>query len=380
MQPSLSVGMVTPRYAPAIGGVERHVEAIARSFAAMGVSVEVITTDPTGHLPAEEIRDGVLVRRFRTFANDSVYFVSPPLARWLLANSRRYAVLHAHSYHTPLAFQAALAGKRSGVPLVVTPHYHGGGHTWIRQMLHGPYRPIGGWMLHEASRIICVTEAERKLLEADFGALPIVVIPNAIDVTALTSATPNPVPEGRVTVLAVGRMEAYKQMDRLVEAIPSLPPEYHVVLIGAGQEYDSLRSRVEALGVRERVQMPGHVTQEELLAWYRTADVFVSMSQHEAFGLTVLEAATAGAAVVASDIPAHREIAQFVAPDRIRYLPIASDPWTVAEAIKAAASSGRSQNVDEWSLPTWRSVSEAILDCYLSVIDARSTTASYAHS
>jgi glycosyltransferase involved in cell wall biosynthesis len=377
MDTSLSVGIVTPRYAPAIGGVERHVEAIARSFAAMGISVEVITTDPTGHLPAEEIRDGVLVRRFRTFANDSVYFVSPALARWLLANSQRYDVLHAHSYHTPLAFQAALAGRRFGLPLVVTPHYHGGGHTWIRQMLHGPYRPIGGWMLHEASRIICVTEAEQTLLEADFGTLPTVVIPNAIDVTALTSAKPHPVPETQVTILAVGRMEAYKQMDRLIEAMPDLPAEYRAILIGAGQEYDSLCSRVEALGLRERVHMPGHVAQEELLAWYRTADVFVSMSQHEAFGLTVLEAAAAGAAVVASDIPAYREIARYVAPGRIHYLPTESNHQSLADAIKTAAALGRAQHVDKWPLPTWRSVSETILDCYQSVIGERSVTAHY---
>ena len=72
MRAPLSVGIVTPRYAPAIGGVERHVEAIALSLAAQDVMVEVITTDPTGLLPAEERRDKVLIRRFRTLANDSV--------------------------------------------------------------------------------------------------------------------------------------------------------------------------------------------------------------------------------------------------------------------------------------------------------------------
>jgi glycosyltransferase involved in cell wall biosynthesis len=378
MRTKLSVGIVTPRYPPAIGGVERHVEAIARSFVTPGIRVEVITTDPTGRLPREEVQDGVLVRRFRTLANDSVYFVSPALVRWLLANDLGYDVLHAHSYHTPLAFQAALASRRSGVPLVVTPHYHGGGHTRIRQMLHGPYRPIGGWMLRQASRIICVTEAEQRLLEADFGALPTTVIPNGIDVTALTNAVPHPTPEGCVTVLTVGRMEAYKQMDRLIEALPHLPAEYRVILIGSGPEYDSLRSRADALGLNERIQVPGHIAQETLLKWYRTADVFVSMSQHEAFGLTVLEAAAAGAAVVASEIPAHREIARYVAPDRIHYLSVDSDPQSLAAAIQMAAQAGRAEQINEWPLPTWQRVSESLLDCYLSIIHDQTNAARYA--
>jgi glycosyltransferase involved in cell wall biosynthesis len=305
------------------------------------------------------------------------YFLSPALARWLFANSRRYDVLHAHSYHTPLAFQAALAGRRSDVPLVVTPHYHGGGHTWVRQMLHGPYRPIGGWMLQQASKIICVTEAEQRLLKQHFGALPTVVIPNGIDVAALTTAEPYPA-DGYVTVLTVGRMEAYKQMDRLIAAVPFLPPNYRFVLIGAGPEYEALHSQADMLGIGDRIQMPGHVSQEALLSWYRTADVFVSMSQHEAFGLTVLEAAAAGAAIVASDIPAHVEIARYVAPNRIQYVSLDSNGQQLATAIEAAVALGRVQQVKGWPLPTWRSVSEALLDCYLSVLHDQAAAASYA--
>lgn len=374
---SITVGIITPRYPPAIGGVERHVEAIAQSLVEQGVRVEVITTDPTGLLPADDMQNGVHVRRFRTFANDSVYFVSPALARWLFANSRRYDVLHAHSYHTPLAFQAALAGHKSGVPLVVTPHYHGGGHTWIRQLLHGPYRPIGGWMLRQASRIICVTEAERQLLGQHFGSLPTVVIPNGIDVTALTTAEAYPA-EGIKTILTVGRMEAYKQMDRLIAAIPFLPPNYRFILIGAGPEYETLHEQVAALGIGDRVQLPGHVSQAALLSWYRTADVFVSLSQHEAFGLTVLEAAAAGAAIIASDIPAHQDIARYVAPGRIHYVPVSSNGQTVAVAVETAVTLGRVEQVKDWPLPTWRSVSAALLECYSAVTGNQAAAVSYA--
>ena len=48
------IALVTHRYAPAIGGVERVVEQLARGLARRGIAVEVLTTDPTGELPAVE--------------------------------------------------------------------------------------------------------------------------------------------------------------------------------------------------------------------------------------------------------------------------------------------------------------------------------------
>ena len=139
----LRVAIVTPRYAPDIGGVERHVEKLARGLVDEGVEVEVLTTDPTGTLPRVERLDDVLVRRFPTLRGDATYYVSPRLALWLLANARRFAVLHAHSYHTPVALSAAIAGLVRRVPLVLTPHYHGTGHSWFRSALHRPYRLFG---------------------------------------------------------------------------------------------------------------------------------------------------------------------------------------------------------------------------------------------
>jgi glycosyltransferase involved in cell wall biosynthesis len=115
------IALVTHRYAPAIGGVERVVEQLARGLARRGIAVEVITTDPTRQLPMLEQRDGVLVRRFPTLANDSTYYVAPRLAAWLKRNAARFALIHAHSYHTALAPQAALAAWGACTPLLHSP-------------------------------------------------------------------------------------------------------------------------------------------------------------------------------------------------------------------------------------------------------------------
>src|SRR4051794_17909485 len=125
----LKVAMVTPRYAPAMGGIERMVEMVTQGLVRRGVHVEVITTDPTGRLRPVEMIDGAIVRRFRTLGNDSVYYLSPGLGLWLLQHAAEFDVVHGHSYHTPVALQAAVASWRAGVPLVVTSHFHGTGHS-----------------------------------------------------------------------------------------------------------------------------------------------------------------------------------------------------------------------------------------------------------
>ena len=95
-------------------------------------------------------------------------------------------------------------------------------------------------------------------------------------------------------MLAAGRLEHYKQAHRLIRTIPALPTEYDVVVIGEGPARQGMEQLGRKLGVADRVRMLGYVSRAELLDWYATADVFVTLSQHEAFGITLLEAALRG--------------------------------------------------------------------------------------
>jgi glycosyltransferase involved in cell wall biosynthesis len=369
-----TIGLISPRYAPEIGGVERVVEMTALGLVRRGFDVEVITTDPTGRLPRLERRDGVLVRRFRTVANDAIYFVSPGLGLWLLQHASRFALLHVHSYHTPLLIQAALTSRCARLPLVVTPHYHGTGHSPVRRALHRPYRPIGAWALRQAARITCVSEIERDLLVDHFGPrLPVTVIPNGVEVEELAPARAAATlrPKGSLRVLSVGRLAAYKQADRAVHALQHLPPEAEVTVVGQGQIAVELQQLAHVLGVAARVHLPGQVTRDELIDEYGRADVAVSLSRHEAFGLAVLEALVAGLPVVASDIPAHREVAAHAPEGRVRLVSPDCHPSDLASALQSAAAIGRVASIDGWPLPTWKQTADATARCYAESIGRR---------
>jgi glycosyltransferase involved in cell wall biosynthesis len=368
-QRPLRVAIVSPRFPPAIGGVEQHVLELSRGLVRRGVVVEVITTDPSATCPLVEERDGIVVRRFRTVANDSVFFLSPGLARWLFREADRYDLLHAHSYHTPLALTAAVAARRHRIPLVFTPHYHGTGHSPLRALLHRPYRPFGARVVHGAQAIVCVSAAERVLLIKDFAvARRVTVIPNGVDLNEIRAATRQPRKAGSV-VLAVGRLERYKRLDALIAATASLPPDHRLVVVGDGPDRSRLEALARELGIADRVELTGQIAEGALHGWLQSADVLATLSTVEAFGLTLLEGAAAGARIVASDIPAHREVAGYLPPDAVRFVSPKAGPVEIATTIEAAVKSSVDADAVAAMVPSWDDMASRVLQLYSRCLD-----------
>jgi glycosyltransferase involved in cell wall biosynthesis len=117
-------------------------------------------------------------------------------------------------------------------------------------------------------------------------------------------------------LLCAGGINPHKNVDTLLHAYaalrherPATPP---LVIVGALEgSYVSAATQVRALigdlGLVGQVRLPGFVPDEALACLYSAAAGVVIPSLAEGFGLPAVEAAACGAAVVASDIPAHRE-------------------------------------------------------------------------
>ena len=86
--------------------------------------------------------------------------------------------------------------------------------------------------------------------------------------------------------------------------------------------------------------------------------------------MTVLEAAGAGAPVVASAIPAHREVAGYVPADRITLVEPGTDGAALADVIEATRARGRSTDRTGWRVPTWDAMVDGIVKVYEEVLDA----------
>jgi glycosyltransferase involved in cell wall biosynthesis len=320
----MKIIQVCPRYYPDIGGVETHVKEISERLVKKGFDVEVLCTQPflkkksvtkrttknsfsfsTGFLfckkkKCEEVINGVRVRRFRALAPKDAYFFAPQIYFYLKkANSD---LIHAHSYHALPALFAALAKNRR--TFVFTPHYHGKGHTVLRDLLHKPYKFIGSRIFRDADRVVCVSRYEQELIKGNFAISDekLVYIPNGIHVEEFRR---NGV-KNKKALLYVGRLERYKGIHCIIEALRDLD-DFRLVIVGKGPYEGELRRLASRINVNMRIDWLKDLTREELLKQYKTAGVFVFLSSFEAFGITVAEALASGTPCIVAEMGALKE-------------------------------------------------------------------------
>jgi len=313
---ALRVGLVVPRFAPFHGGVETYTAQAAAALAAEGAEVTVVTQAPRdAALPTHEMKDGYLVERHR-LPFGAMFDVPSPSAVRAAWRPGRFDVVWLHSYHTPLAW---LAAERAKTPVVLTPHYHGGGHTRLRQALHRPYRPAGRRLMAASRRIVVDTDAEASIVLRDF---PRDVPSDKISVIPVAVADPvrgrQPYPGEFPVVLTVARQEPYKRTDLLIRAVAELRRRdvpARLVVVGEGSGLAGYRDLAARLGAEEIVTFTGRIDDEALGRWWASASLYATASSQEAFGIGLAQALVAGLPVAASDIPAHREVIRSAGPN-----------------------------------------------------------------
>lgn len=107
--------------------------------------------------------------------------------------------------------------------------------------------------------------------------------------------------DGHPVVLFVGRLDPVKNLPLLLEAFARVRAEARLVLVGSGEERESLERQAEGLGLQDRVVFAGRWESPELYQWYQIGDVKVLPSRSETFGAVVGEALQTGCPVVCSD-------------------------------------------------------------------------------
>ncbi|MFD6163565.1 glycosyltransferase family 4 protein [Oerskovia sp. NPDC060287] len=315
--------LVTSSYAPRTGGVETHVQHVARVLAARGETVEVWAVDQGEHL-GTRVLDGVTVRYLPTpqpsrGARGVLSFaVRWPAAAWRWSRayrSLRPDVLHVQCFG-PNGVYATALGRLTRTPLVVSSHGETfaddhdalGTSWWMRTWF--------GAALTRADAVTgCSTIVTEDLAER-FGFAGAVVVPNGVELgggpaaqvegggpagTATAAAGPTAADDAAEPVLlAVGRVEHVKGFDLLLEAFAAsdLKDRARLTIVGDGSELADLRRRARALGVEDSVSFPGMLGPDAVAEALSAATVVVVPSRKEAASIVVLEAWRAGRPVV----------------------------------------------------------------------------------
>jgi glycosyltransferase involved in cell wall biosynthesis len=177
-------------------------------------------------------------------------------------------------------------------------------------------RLVGHSLLH-ADGVFAISRAAAEDFVRTFG-----LERERVSVTPLGVRPPAlaPVPEHALrerlgledarVLLSVAQLRPYKNLGRLISALPALDSEIVLVLVGASTPHEAeLRALAAELGVTDRMRILGWVSEAELAGLYALSAAFVLPSLIEGFGLPVLEAMAHGVPVACSDIPALTEVA-----------------------------------------------------------------------
>ena len=212
-------------------------------------------------------------------------------------------VLFAPAYTGPL---------RSPVPMVVAIHdvsfaAHPEWFPWREGLRR---RLLTRWSARRAARVLTISEFSKREIVRRLGVDPSNVAVTYPGVTAMPDARGA---NGDPTVLYVGSIFTRRHVPELIEGFTRLAQRHSTArlqIVGDNRTTPrvDLDAIVRAAGVADRIHIRSYVSDEELRGLYRRARAFVFLSDYEGFGLTPVEALSAGLPLVVLDTPIAREI------------------------------------------------------------------------
>ena len=290
-------------YPPLGGGGGVVMAALARELARRH-TVTVLTSRALA-LPAESddagvrvIRAPVIFRRELAVANLPsmlAYVPAAGLRGLALERGGQFDVINTH-FVVPSGPVGHMLARLWRIPNVLS--VHGGDlydpskassphrHAWLR----GPIR----YLLRRADRLVGQSRNTLEHVRGFYG------VDRASELIPLGIERPSQeapvrrelgIPQDAFVMVTVGRLVARKANLKLVEAlIAAQRPNAHLLIVGDGPEADAIRAAAAHAGLGDRVHLTGQVSEERKFQALASADIFVSASQHEGFGLVFLEA------------------------------------------------------------------------------------------
>ncbi|MDT0320708.1 glycosyltransferase family 4 protein [Streptomyces millisiae] len=323
----MRIGIVCPYSWDVPGGVQFHVRDLAEHLIRQGHTVSVLApADDDTPLPPYAVSAGraVPVPYNGSVARLNFGFLSAArVRRWV--HEGDFDVLHVHEPAAPsLALLTCWAARG---PIVATFHTSN-----PRSRAMAAAYPILQPALEKISARIAVSEYARRTLVEHLGG-DAVVIPNGVDVEFFASAEPKAEWQGR-TIGFIGRIdEPRKGLPVLMRALPAVlaeHPDARLLVAGRGDEKEAVADLPAAM--RGRVEFLGMISDEDKARLLRSVDLYVAPNTGgESFGIILVEAMSAGAPVLASDLDAFAQVLDGGAAGELF-------PNEDAEALAAAAN------------------------------------------
>jgi glycosyltransferase involved in cell wall biosynthesis len=302
-------------YPPLGGGGGVVMAALARELAHRH-TVTVLTSRAMG-LPGESLEGNVRILRTRVFfrrqlavANVASMLAFLPMGAirgMLLRHSHSFDVINTH-FVVPSGPVGHLLGRFYGIPNVLSVH---GGDLFDPSKRLSPHRiaplrkPISA-LLRRADMLVGQSRNTLQNVEQIYGVRRNAqLIPLGIErppQMPKSARAEFAIPDDAFVMVTVGRLVARKATTQLILAMSAAQrSDTHLLIVGDGPDADAIRRLAADAGLSERVHLLGQASDERKYQALGVADLFVSATQHEGFGLVFLEAMAYGLPVVCYD-------------------------------------------------------------------------------
>ncbi len=305
---------------PHKGGVERYVQEIYRRLVKEGIGVDIITCN-TNNSPMEEMIDGMQIYHLDCWHLLGGTFPVPKINKRLFdvlqaLNKNPLSFVNTQTRFFVLSFIGFLYGKIKGIKVIHTEHgtQHSVLSNPVTNLLSKVYDHTIGYLVTKyAGYNVAISDASGQF-SRHLGAARYDIVYNGIDTnkfrrrnTGIKSRMKID-PQHKI-ITFVGRLIEAKGVQDLINAFEEIKRDYKVKLlvVGSGNYLQELRKMSVD---NPDIIFTGEKSEEEIIELLSITDIFVNPSYSEGLPTSVLEAASCGCPIIASDVGGTKEIIQ----------------------------------------------------------------------
>lgn len=354
------------------GGVEKHIEMIGTELVQMGWDVDVIGRRQYLASTSESVWNGIRVIPLWAPKRMILEAIGHSIAGVFYAACQRPDVLHIHAVGPALV--APLA-RLFGLKVIITHH----GYDYERQkwgrFAKRMLKTGEAFGMRASNGRIAISQEIVRAMRKEYG-VTVDFVPNGVSVQPKVTSTEILKTFGltpRRYIVMMARLVPEKRQHDLILAFAKANRPEKLVIVGGADHETEYSAYVKALAAAtSSVVMTGFQTGAALAELYSNAALFVLPSSHEGMPIALLEALSYGLPVLASDIPANREL---------KLAPTDYFPMGDIDALAAALGRKLSGPFDEDGTDertsqiqtdySWKTISERTAEVYRSVLRRR---------
>jgi len=307
----LKILMLNHEFPPVGGGASPVTFELCKHLVARGHQVDVVTMH-YDNLPRFETVSGVNIYRTAAIRRRANICHTYELATYApgafrktmqLVRHKRYDIIHCH-FIVPGGLLAWLINRLTGIPFLITCHGSDvPGYNPDRfGLTHKLIQPIWRILVSKNLQLTTPSNSLKELILKHYSHARVDVISNGIDTDFYR------IGKKEKSILVCSRMFPRKGLQYVIKAIKEMSIDWEVNIIGEGPYLPELREAAKDSKVLIKFWGWLDRNDQKFRELFNKSSIFIFTSEAESFGMVIAEAMAAGNAIIASDIPAHREV------------------------------------------------------------------------